>query len=178
MIAALAVTILIGPSTVRADEWERVPAGGGGYGGSYGTSYGGGRATAMTAPTARRVSDIEAVNTVRDQMGGTQDPCEVVGLLAAVAATARDQGLPKERQFDDMDCTFSRALAGTHVGFEWSHSFETLMTHEINYVYAHPEVGGAQMMAHWTRICESPNEPAPVTAEEQPQQNIESLPTP
>jgi hypothetical protein len=168
-IAALVVITLALPLLARADDWVRKPSG----------EEGGGGEPAATS-SSRSGTDNQAIDNVRTQLGSAQDPCEIIGLFAASAATARDQQVPKDEQVQNADCNFSRVMAQTRVGLDWSPPFQILLNREIDYVYDNPDMNSAQVMEHWMGLCEG-RAASQRTAIRQPryqQPRVETLPMP
>ncbi|MGH7813627.1 MAG: hypothetical protein ACREQI_06450 [Candidatus Binataceae bacterium] len=174
-MVATALLLLSVPLLVRADDWERVaPGASGGY--SQGAAAAAVPGFAQAAAPQSAGTDFQVLNRVVDSVKSAQpnnDPCGMIGLLAAVAATTRDQGLTRDQQLQDAICGFNRLVSGTHATLEWTQDFAVLMDREIDFAYRHPDMTGAQVMTYWTRVCESPlGVVAPA------QQPIENLPTP
>lgn len=139
-IVAMAVMLLAVSPLARADEWEQVtPPSTGGYSGGAAGGAGAAVSAGLAAP-ATATSDLQALNDTLDSVKSMQpslDPCEIIGLLAAVAATARDQGQTKSQEVEEAICSFDRLVTGTHAPLQWSGPFEVLMDREIGFVYRH-----------------------------------------
>lgn len=143
--AVVLLCLLVSPILCRADDWDQVPADSGDGGGEAAAPSSGDDAQAIAGFFAQ----------VKTPPSQNQKGCEVIGMFADMMAIARDQGIAHEQLLQQINTSFAQKAAAKNVPLKWVRPIQTVVEHQVDYVYAHPELNASQVQTKWTDMCQA-----------------------
>ena len=137
--------LLSAPRLCRADDWEQLPADSGESGAETAAPSSGSDAQAIAGFFAQ----------VKAPPAQNQKGCEVIGMFADMMAIARDQGIAHEQLREQITTGFAQKAAEKKLPMKWVRPIQTVVEHQVDYVYAHPELKASQVQTKWTDMCQA-----------------------